>query len=103
MTQPVSDTGQQYDDAPEVVPGSGPEVAYDRAGMYLIQPDRENYPELHAPSAESKSGAHIAEQKIPSGGRWWKRRRVWIIIAGILLAVIALVVGLVVGLKSASQ
>lgn len=103
MAQPASDTEQQYGDAPEVVPGSGPEVAYDRAGMYLIQPDRENYPELHPSSAESKSGAHIVEQKIPSRGPWWKRRRVWIILAGSLLTVIGLVVGLVVGLKNASQ
>ncbi|WAO88838.1 Hypothetical protein NCS54_00620000 [Fusarium falciforme] len=103
MAQPASDTEQQYGDAPEVVPGSGPEVAYDRAGMYLIQPDRENYPELHPSSAKSKSGAHIAEQKILSRGPWWKRRRAWIILAGSLLAVIGLVVGLVVGLKNASH
>ncbi|KAI8721388.1 hypothetical protein NCS52_00586300 [Fusarium sp. LHS14.1] len=102
MAQPTSDTGQQYSDAPEVVPGSGPEVAYDQAGMYFIQPDRDNYPEVHAPSAELKSGAHITSQKIPSPRHWWKRRRVWITLAGILLAVVALVVGLVVGLKSAS-
>ncbi|KAL2693531.1 hypothetical protein Neosp_000091 [[Neocosmospora] mangrovei] len=102
MAQPTSDTGQQYSDAPEVVPGSAPEVAYDQAGMHSIHPDRENYPEVHAPSAELKSEAHITEQKIPSPRRWWKRRRVWIILAGILLAVVALVVGLVVGLKSAS-
>ncbi|RSM13509.1 hypothetical protein CDV31_005807 [Fusarium ambrosium] len=71
--------------------------------MYLIQPDRDNYPELHATSAELKSGGQIAEQKIPSCGRWWKRKRAWIILACILLAIIALVVGLVVGLKRASQ
>ncbi|KAH8652914.1 hypothetical protein BGZ61DRAFT_374520 [Ilyonectria robusta] len=108
MTRPgheaVSDTGQQYSNAPEAVVHSDLEVAYDRKGKYLFQPDRENYPELHATSAGSKSGANTAEQNIAhSRRRWWKRRSVWIILVGSLLAVIGLVVGLVVGLKNRSH
>ncbi|KPM41705.1 hypothetical protein AK830_g4863 [Neonectria ditissima] len=99
----------QYSDAPEVVPQehsptySAPEVV----------PSPESH-KLHPPTDGASNEKIVAPDNFlpevveagghgPKHGRWWQRKRIWVILLIALLIVIGLVVGLVVGLGAKNK